>query len=90
MARKKDPTLKHIHSALTSLTKAQLEMNEKVERHEKILDSQGADIANLERKVMEYRNTAIKSEVKAGSSQRDVADSYNLSPARVNQIVNNR
>jgi len=78
---------KHILSALSSITKAQAELSKKVGRHDKIIESQGHDIAALERKVMELRNSAIQAEVSNGTPSKDVADKYGISPARVAQIA---
>lgn len=80
----------HILDALQSIAKAQQELEQTVTRHEKIIESQGKDIAALEQQVMELRNSAIQAEVALGIPSRDVAIRYNISPARVSQIAPRR
>ncbi|RYD96598.1 MAG: hypothetical protein EOP50_06475 [Sphingobacteriales bacterium] len=77
----------HILDALKSIAAAQEELQKTVETHSKIIDSQGRDIANLEKKVMELRNNAIQAEVASGVPSKDVAWKYGLTPARVAQIA---
>ena len=80
----------HILDAITSIAAAQAELGKKVANHTKILDSQGLDIAVLERKVMELRNNAIVAEVASGIPTKDVAQKYQVSAARVSQIAPRR
>lgn len=81
---------KHLHNAFKNLAKAQEEFEketrETLRRHENILRSQGQDIANLERQVMNMRNIAIKAQLDAGMSNKDVALNFNLTPSRISQI----
>lgn len=81
---------KHLHNALKNLAKAQEEFQnetrETLRRHENTLHSQGQDIAKLEKQVMHMRNIAIKAQLDAGISNKDVALNFNLTPARVSQI----
>ena len=86
MGRKKN----HILDALASIAAAQAELKKDVERHGKIIDSQGKDIAQLEQKVMELRNNAIQAEVANGSPTKTVAAKYGMSSARVSQIAPRR
>lgn len=79
---------KHLIQAMKHLQKAQEEVSNKVERHEKVIMSQGKDIAALEKQVLNLRNAAIRAEIEAGYSQLEVADRYNLSPGRISQIKN--
>lgn len=80
----------HILDAIKSIAAAQLELAKKVENHTKIIDSQGVDIAVLERKVMELRNNAISAEIASGVPTKDVANKYQVSSARVSQIAPRR
>lgn len=84
---------KHLHNAFKNLAKAQEEFQketrETLRRHEKVLHSQGQDIAKLEKQVMNMRNIAIKAQLDAGISNKDVAINFNLTPARVSQINKN-
>ena len=49
----------HIIDALNSIAKAQSELAKTVDKHSLIIESQGQDIAALEQRVMELRNSAI-------------------------------
>ena len=84
------PRKNHILDALQSIAKAQQELEQTVTRHEKIIESQGKDIAALDQKVMELRNSAIQAEIALGIPSRDVAIGYNISAARVSQIAPRR
>jgi DNA-binding NarL/FixJ family response regulator len=77
----------HIVDALKSIAAAQAELQKTVATHSKIINSQGRDIANLEQKVMEFRNNAIQAEVANGVPSKEVALKYNLTPARVAHIA---
>ena len=83
MAKKKN----HILDALNSIAKAQEELQTKVETHDKIIMSQGKDIARLEQQVMELRNQAIQAEVSSGERSDAVAKKYGVTASRVAQIA---
>jgi DNA-binding NarL/FixJ family response regulator len=83
---KKKSTEDHIIDALASLTQAQTQIKNDVNRHEKVLAVQSLQIDNLERQVMGLRNAAIAAELKLGKPNKDVAAKYGLSPGRVSQI----
>lgn len=76
----------HIANAMASLAKAQEGLAAQVDRHEKIIQSQGRDIAALETRVAELRDTAINHDLAAGLSGREVAAKYGLSEGRISQI----
>lgn len=80
----------HLANAVASLASAQAEMEKTVQGHSKILQSQGQDIARLERQVVELRNNAITLEVRAGVPSRAVAEKYGVSAGRVSQIAPRR
>lgn len=84
------PKKNHILSALESITLAHQELAETVSSHGKIIESQGRDIAQLEKNVMELRNAAIQAEVASGIPTKDVADKYKVTPSRVSQIAPRR
>jgi hypothetical protein len=86
VARKKN----HILDAVKAIAAAQAEIEEVVNTHGKIIESQGKDIAVLEKKVMELRNNAIQAEVANGIPTKDVATKYGVTPARVSQIAPRR
>ena len=86
MSRKKN----HILSAIDSIAQAHQELERTVSNHGKIIESQGKDIAALEQKVMELRNSAIQAEVANGVPTKSVAEKYGVSSARVSQIAPRR
>jgi carbonic anhydrase len=86
MNRKKN----HILSAIQSIAQAHQELERTVSNHGKIIDSHGKDIAALEQKVMELRNSAIQAEVANGVSTKSVAGKYGVSSARISQIAPRR
>ena len=86
MSRKKN----HILSAIESIAQAHQELERTVSNHGKIIESQGKDIAALEQKVMELRNSAIQAEVANGIPTKNVAEKYCVSSARVSQIAPRR
>ena len=86
MSRKKN----HILSAIESIAQAHQELERTVSNHGKIIESQGKDIAALEQKVMELRNSAIQAEVANGIPTKNVAEKYGVSAARVSQIAPRR
>jgi DNA-directed RNA polymerase specialized sigma subunit len=77
----------HILEAVKSIAAAQLELTETVQKHGKIIESQGRDIAELEKKVMELRNNAIQAEIANGVPTKTVADKYGVTSSRVSQIA---
>ncbi|MEJ7139539.1 hypothetical protein [Amphibiibacter pelophylacis] len=79
---------KFITQAVAALAKAQAAMAERIDRHEKIIDSQVREITELQSQVLNIRNAAIKTDLEAGMSGREVALKYALSPGRVSQIRN--
>lgn len=79
---------KFISQAVAALAKAQVAMSERLDRHEQIIDSQAQEIAELQQQVLNIRNAAIKTDLGAGLSGREVAHKYQLSPGRVSQIKN--
>ncbi len=83
MGRKKN----HILDALGSITMAQKELENRVDKHDKIIKSQGLDIAMLEKQVMNLRDQAIQAEVTSGERSDVVAKKYGVTPSRVAQIA---
>lgn len=66
-------------------------MKKKLEAHEKILQSQGLEIADLQQRVValeEYRDSAIKADLLNGMKGKDAASKYGLSQSRISQIKN--
>lgn len=79
---------KFITQAVAALAKAQAAMAERIDRHEKIIDSQAREITELQAQVLSIRNAAIKTDLDAGMSGREVALKYDLSAGRISQIRN--
>ncbi len=77
----------HILDAVKSIAAAQMELDKTVTKHGKIIESQGRDIAELEKKVIELRNNAIQAEIANGVPTKDVASKYRVTSARVSQIA---
>nr|AFN66400.1 hypothetical protein pM02_c2_06 [uncultured bacterium] len=77
----------HILNAIESIAKAHKELETVVSSHGKIIESQGKDIAALEQKVMELRNSAMQAEVANGVPTKAVAEKYGITAARVSQIA---
>lgn len=77
----------HILNAIESIAKAHKELETTVSSHGKIIESQGKDIAALEQKVMELRNSAMQAEVANGVPTKAVAEKYGITSARVSQIA---
>lgn len=80
----------HILDALESIAHAHHELAQTVSNHGKIIESQGKDIAALELRVMDLRNSAIQAEVASGVPTKHVAEKYGVSSARVSQIAPRR
>lgn len=93
MSKKKE-SKDYIIDAINSIVEAQKALqleaqkqSEKIEKHEKILESHSKEIAELQSKVTEMRDNAIIAELRY-SSGKEVAEKYNLSPSRISQIKN--
>ncbi|MFQ1967949.1 hypothetical protein ACK36M_20855 [Aeromonas veronii] len=82
-----EKVLGYIALAQKELTSTVAVQGKKIDNHTKIIESQGKDIAALEKQVIELRNAAIKAEIRAGERTDAVAERYNLSPSRVSQIA---
>lgn len=80
---------KFITQAVAALAKAQAAMAERIDRHDKIIDSQAREITELQAQVLSIRNAAINTDLDAGDvGSGEVALKYDLSPGRVSQIRN--
>ncbi|MGL5335542.1 MAG: hypothetical protein ACRC9R_05285 [Enterovibrio sp.] len=82
-----EKVLKYVALAQKELASTVAVQGKKIDNHQKIINSQGQDIAALEKQVVELRNAAIKAEIRSGERTDVVADRYNLSPSRVSQIA---
>lgn len=79
---------KHLANAISEVHKANREMEKRVNEHEKILQSHAQEIGELQQQVLQFRDNAIRSDLDAGLSGREVASKYSLSPGRISQIKN--
>ncbi|HDW7542380.1 hypothetical protein Q0U09_24945 [Escherichia coli O7:H6] len=79
--------LKYVALAQKELASTVAVQGKKIDNHQKIIDSQGRDIAALEKQVIELRNAAIRAEIRAGERTDIVAQRYSLSSSRVSQIA---
>jgi hypothetical protein len=87
-----DNEIEKINAELADLQlKTQEAMNKKLAVHEKILASQGLELADLQRRVASleaYRDAAIKADLLNGMKGKDAARKYGLSQGRISQIKN--
>lgn len=77
---------KHVSHALVSIMKTNEEIKKRIDKHEKIIDSHAQQICELQQQAKEYRDNAIRSDLYAGISGREVVEKYDLSPGRISQI----
>jgi hypothetical protein len=73
----------YLLEALESISKA----HEQLKNTAAISEYQGRDIAVLEQKIMDFRNSSIQLEVANGASTKIVAEKYGMSSARISQIA---
>jgi len=86
MAKRPLSAQKLILAAVNNIAKAQEVIQKNVNRHEKIIESQGRDIVALENRVTKLRNSAIIADLNSGMNGREVAVKYHLSEGRISQI----
>ncbi|QMT33994.1 hypothetical protein LNQ82_05880 [Conchiformibius steedae DSM 2580] len=84
--------MQSIDDELAALNRREKELlAQKIKECEKILQSHGQEIAELQQRVTElesYRNSAIKADLHNGMTGIAAAKKYNLSPSRISQIKN--
>ena len=73
--------------AMKLVVEEQEEIRKIVETQGKIIETQGFAIANLEKKVQELRDCAIKAEIANGVPTKQVASKYQITSSRVSQIA---
>jgi len=97
-------TQKLLPGAQELLQEAQQEMNKDIEglkekqiatdarlsRLETQQDNSAQEIGRLQQSLDEIRNSAIRGEVASGQKTKDVAEKFNITPARVSQIAPRR
>lgn len=78
---------KRITEAMKLIVEEQEEIKKTVENQGKIIENQGFAIAELEKRVQELRNCAIKAEIESGVPTKKVAVRYKITSSRVSQIA---
>ncbi len=68
----------------------QIATDARLERLERQQDNSAQEIGRLQQSLDEIRDSAIRGEVASGQKTKDVAEKFNISPARVSQIAPRR
>lgn len=79
-------TQKAILKAMEMLHADVEELKQNDARQDQILNSQGQDIAELQRQMMEMRNRAIAAEARSRVPYREISARYGVSEGRISQI----
>jgi len=75
---------------IEALKDKQVQTEERLARMEAKQDEAAEKIGELQQSLDEIRDSAIRGEVASGQKTKDVAQKFNLSPARVSQIAPRR
>ena len=87
MGEKTDLALSAIRDALEEQAAEISQQGSRLDRLEKVVQSQAKDIAQLEADVQNLRNRSIKAAIDRGVPTGIVAQAHNLSPGRISQIA---
>lgn len=87
MGVKTETALAAIHDALQEQSAEMAQHGDRLDKLEKIVQSQARDIAALEADVHHLRNRAIQSAIDRGVPTKVVADAHGLSSGRISQIA---
>ncbi|RXJ10754.1 hypothetical protein [Lelliottia nimipressuralis] len=87
MGKQTRKALSAIQAALEEQASEIAQHDTRLDRLEKIVDTQAKEIAALERGVMEMRNQSIKAAVGGGIPTKIVAQAHNVTPGRISQIA---
>lgn len=87
MGVKTKNALAAIHDALQEQSAELAQHDNRLDKLEKIVQSQARDIAALEADVLHLRNRAIQSAIDRGVPTKVVADAHGLSSGRISQIA---
>lgn len=79
-----------IQEDLQQLKEHQIATDARLARLERQQDDSALTIGGLQQSLDDIRDSAIRGEVASGRKTKDVADKFNLSPARVSQIAPRR
>ncbi|HHR1360749.1 TPA: hypothetical protein ACS3GH_005261 [Serratia marcescens] len=75
---------------IEQLKEKQIATDARLERLERQQDESLQLIGTLQKSVDDMRDSAIRGEVASGQRTKDVAEKFNISPARVSQIAPRR
>jgi len=87
MGKKTEHALAAIQDALAEQATEINEHGSRLDKLEKIVQSQASDIAQLEQHVHNLRNRSIQSAIDRGVPTRVVAQAHGLSSGRISQIA---
>ena len=87
MGKKTEHALAAIQEALAEQSSEINEHGSRLDKLEKIVQSQASDIAQLEQQVHHLRNRSIQSAIDRGVPTRVVAQAHGLSSGRISQIA---
>ena len=87
MGKKTEHALAAIQEALAEQSSEINEHGSRLDKLEKIVQSQANDIAQLEQQVHHLRNRSIQSAIDRGVPTRVVAAAHGLTPGRISQIA---
>lgn len=87
MGKKTEHALAAIHEALIEQVAEMKQYGGRLDRLEKIVESQARDIALMETNVQELRDNSIRSAIDRGVPSKVVAVAHGLSRGRISQIA---
>ena len=87
MGKKTEHALAAIQDALEEQASEINDHSSRLDKLEKIVQSQASDIAQLEQQVHHLRNRSIQSAIDRGVPTRVVAQAHGLSSGRISQIA---
>lgn len=83
-------TQKAINEDMREIKEKQIATEARLDRLEKQKDDTAKTIGILQKTLDDIRDSAIRGEIASGQKTLDVANKYNLSPARISQIAPRR
>lgn len=87
MGQKTTRALAAIQEAMTEQANEIAQHDSRINRLEKIVQSQAQDIARMEQNVQELRDRSIKAAIDRGVPTKVVAQAHGLTSGRVSQIA---
>lgn len=77
---------KAVANALQAISKDIEQLKANDVRQDKIMKSQGKEIAQIQKDLMDMRNRAIAAEARSGRPYADIKADYGISSGRISQI----